>query len=229
MIPFHRTLKTCLTFLFFLVGGFESSQPIAFQSLGRKRKLTITVLRVLGKKPKPELSLQGTFARKDYSTDQDSCPLPANQLILQESEHFQLSFKGRIENKTVKLIKQWRKAFRSCTCLVGAAHKRHSWAEWGAGYTHRRYFKRSDSQNAGEVSDCCFDTQGDATAFPKQQPVSVLLNWAVSKGNGMKALKELQYAQGATWLSNRHHFWTSKTAVTKQLFRHIFRSSPTNL
>lgn len=59
----------------------------------------------MGKKTKPELSLQGTLARKDYSTDQDSCPLPANQLILQESEHFQLSFKGRIENKTVKLIK----------------------------------------------------------------------------------------------------------------------------
>lgn len=107
MVPFHRILKTCLTFLFFLLGGFESSQPVAFQSLERKRKLTITVLHILGKKPKTksELSLQGAFARKDYSTDEDGCPLPANQLILQESEHFQLSFKVRIENKTVKLVK----------------------------------------------------------------------------------------------------------------------------
>lgn len=58
------------------------------------------------KKPtKSELSVQGAFVRKDYSTDQESCPLPPNQLILQESEHFQLSFKVRTENKTVKLVK----------------------------------------------------------------------------------------------------------------------------
>lgn len=46
----------------------------------------------------------------------------------------------------------------------------------------------------------------------------------------MKALKELQYAQGAAWLPNRHYFWTPEMAVIKQqLFRHILCFSPTNL